>query len=525
MSSIAQTERSRSTLRTGRSLPLIPWLEGTGAGIVIMFRLIAVHLSPGHEDLFHRVLPMTAVYRGVLIDLLAVCVASVVFIRWCGRRDPQHRSVLWIALAGCVADRAAAWVQQAEMFRGSVRPGLVAVAAVMAGVALWALRRGWYSRAVRGFRAVLLLAGCCGLWIVPQLAWMSLHAQPADRGAFSKPLSGRPSRRVIWIVFDELSRDQTFEHRFPGLALPAFDAFAANSVSFAKVQPAGYYTELVIPSLLAGDTITAERTDLDGGLTVQTKGSRRWHAYAGATLLSDADRAGLPPGVSGWFLQYCRLYAAELEACYRTLSFPLPGGYSEDQSAWWNAVAPVRKPFLRLIGAPVAATTPAALHAADFENVLHHAEAMIADQRLGFLLLHLPVPHPTGLYNRRTGAMGDPGSYVDNLALADRTLGLLIHDIAHTPHAAETTIVVSSDHSWRLPMWRNEQGWTAEDELASRGEAMDLRPVLLVHFPDERGEAEVTDPFPLIRMHAMLRELIDARIGSPEDLRNWVGAK
>ena len=82
MSSIAQTERSRSTLRTGRSLPLIPWLEGTGAGIVIMFRLIAVHLSPGHEDLFHRVLPMTAVYRGLLIDLLAVCVASVVFIRW-----------------------------------------------------------------------------------------------------------------------------------------------------------------------------------------------------------------------------------------------------------------------------------------------------------------------------------------------------------------------------------------------------------------------------------------------------------
>jgi hypothetical protein len=74
-------------------------------------------------------------------------------------------------------------------------------------------------------------------------------------------------------------------------------------------------------------------------------------------------------------------------------------------------------------------------------------------------------------------------------------------------------------------MWRNEQGWTAEDELASRGEAMDPRPVLLVHFPDERGEAEVTDPFPLIRMHAMLRELIDARIGSPEDLRNWVGAK
>ncbi|HKO10979.1 MAG TPA: hypothetical protein VJV22_03360, partial [Acidobacteriaceae bacterium] len=450
---------------------------------------------------------------------------SVLFIRWCGRRDPQHRSVLWIALAGCIADRAAAWMQQAEIFHLRVRPGVVAGGVVVAGVTLWALRRAWYARVVRGLRAALLLGGCCGLWILPQLGWMSMRRQPVETGEFRKPLSGTPSRRVIWIVFDELSRDQAFEHRFPGLALPAFDVFAANSVSFANVQPAGYYTELVIPSLLAGDTITAERTDLDGALAVQTKANPRWHAYPGATLLSDAERAGLPPGVSGWFLQYCRLYAAELDACYRTLTFPLPGGYSEDQSAWWNAVAPVRKPLLRLMGAPVRTTTPAALHADDFDNVLHHAEAMIADQQLGFLLLHLPVPHPTGFYNRRTGAMAYPGSYIDNLALADRTLALLIDDIAHTPRAAETTIVVSSDHSWRLPMWRNEQGWTAEDELASRGEAMDPRPVLLVHFPEERGEAQVTDPFPLIRMHAMLRELIDARIAGPEGLRNWVDAK
>ena len=120
--------------------------------------------------------------------------------------------------------------------------------------------------------------------------------------------------------------------------------------------------------------------------------------------------------------------------------------------------------------------------------------------------------------------MGYPGSYIDNLALADRTLGLLVNGIAHTPRAAETTIVVSSDHSWRLPMWRNEQGWTAEDELASRGEAMDPRPVLLVHFPGERGAAQVTAPFPLIRMHAMLQELIDARIASPESLRTWTDA-
>ena len=56
----------------------------------------------------------------------------------------------------------------------------------------------------------------------------------------------------MWLLFDELSYDQTFEHRFPGLAMPAFDKFKSESVVFSDLKPAGYYTDRVIPALFLG---------------------------------------------------------------------------------------------------------------------------------------------------------------------------------------------------------------------------------------------------------------------------------
>ena len=49
--------------------------------------------------------------------------------------------------------------------------------------------------------------------------------------------TGRP--RVIWILFDELSYQQVYERRLPGLQLPAFDALAAQATVFTHAVPAG----------------------------------------------------------------------------------------------------------------------------------------------------------------------------------------------------------------------------------------------------------------------------------------------
>jgi hypothetical protein len=81
-----------------------------------------------------------------------------------------------------------------------------------------------------------------------------------------------------------------------------------------------------------------------------------------------------------------------------------------------------------------------------------------------------------------------------------------------TPLAAKTTIIVCSDHSWRVSMWRSTAVWTKEDEQASRGR-FDPRPVLMIHSPGQQSEQDVTAPFEELRIHEIIETLL--RGGQP----------
>lgn len=61
---------------------------------------------------------------------------------------------------------------------------------------------------------------------------------------------------------------------------------------------------------------------------------------------------------------------------------------------------------------------------AGYVFMMERTRAAVADAKLHFVFIHLPVPHPLGIYNRRTGALGpdSASNYIDNLALSDRML-------------------------------------------------------------------------------------------------------
>ncbi len=81
-----------------------------------------------------------------------------------------------------------------------------------------------------------------------------------------------------------------------------------------------------------------------------------------------------------------------------------------------------------------------------------------------------------------------------------------------TALAAKTTVIVCSDHSWRVPMWRSTPVWTKEDEAASQGR-FDPRPVLMIHLPGQQAEQDVTAPFNELRLHEIIETLL--RGGKP----------
>ena len=309
----------------------------------------------------------------------------------------------------------------------------------------------------------------------------------------------------MWLLFDELSYNQTFDHPFPGLAMPAFKNFKSQSVSFSDLQPAGYYTDRVIPAFFLGTPVDNIRSDLDGEPMVKLAGSEQWKAFdSHATLFADAQRFGWTTGIVGWYNPYCRIVAGTLNYCFWRMGDGQSDGALPDHSAFQNAVAPLVETVRGLEHKPDFAQEK---HAQDLASIMPKAEALLRDQNIDFVFIHLPVPHPPGIYDRKSGRQGAPGSYIDNLALADRVLGELMGVLNATSLAPKTTVIVCSDHSWRVPMWRSAAGWTKEDEAASH-DRFDPRPVLMIHLSGQQAERDVTTPFEEIRIHEIIEHLL-----------------
>jgi membrane-anchored protein YejM (alkaline phosphatase superfamily) len=146
-------------------------------------------------------------------------------------------------------------------------------------------------------------------------------------------------------------------------------------------------------------------------------------------------------------------------------------------------------------------------HAADLASLIPQAEALIRDQSVSFVFIHLPVPHPPGIYDRNPPHQRPTGTYIDNLALADRTLGELMKVLNGTPLASRTTVIVCSDHSWRVRLWHPTPQWSREEEAASHNR-FDPRPVLLIHFPGQSAEHDIAGPVDDIRIHDFIERML-----------------
>ncbi len=500
------------------------WLEGCGAAILFTLAYTWFHISPLHTDLYHRLSPMNSVYCGVAVDLAVMCLLFALIFWSLEKHDAQDKTLWWLLLGAVLAARTTSGLAVAGLIGYRVAtPVRGFVTACAAGLLLWVVKRGCYAAAVRSAQLVLLLLGFAIFWMLPELVYMAVKREPHDLAAYSRVSAqrARPERRIVWVLFDELSFEQAFEHRDPAIRLPNFDRFAGESVSFSNVQPAGYYTELIVPSLLWGNQIRQERSDFAGHAAVKTAGG--WQDYPDdRTLFADAERAGLAAGAVGWYIPYCRTYRRELDWCEESLGSPLPGNYSPDRSVAWNIFAPLSKPLARLTGNKIKQPTTAQEHAEQYRKLMEWSRSLIADEDPGFLFIHLPVPHPGGFYNRRTGAVGVNGSYLDNLVLADEALGQLLQWIDETPLVSKTTVIVSSDHSWRVGMWKMSPMWTDEDERASQGR-FDPRPVLMVRFPGSESGQKVTTPFQELRTHELIAGMIAGQMESNAELERWLG--
>jgi Sulfatase len=498
---------------------LQPIAVGLGITTICLLWDVNPLVDPSHNTIYHWCGPASTIFLPVICDFCG-CWLLLTLLLLSAQRYERLQLYLWTGIALLLP-----WIvlQNVVIIRGvgfSFWISLIQLASSL--IAFLLLLTRWrrslqasFERLQRLMVTLFSFVAVIGLLMLCQLFWFvrqarGLNSEVSTRHVRQAATSSSGRTRVVWILLDELSYQQVYERRFPGLKLPAFDQLAAQATVFTHVVPAGINTEEVLPSLMTGQPIDDIRSSASGQLFTHAPSESWKHFDQHQTVFQDAVNAGYNTGITGWYNPYCRILPEVLDSCFWVFSQPAKNHMNSRSSARENLIVSFRR-FSREADR---------LHVEDFRELSQAADAMLHDNSLNFILLHMPVPHPYGIYNRATGSFATKHtSYIDNLALADRYLAHVREVLERSGEWNASAIIVMGDHSWRTQrLWLKSAGWTPEDQLASHGGQFDDRPAYIVKLPHQLRSARIDSPFEAVKTRQLLDAIMKNEIASAESL-------
>jgi hypothetical protein len=502
-----------------------PAVTAFGATTIIVLTLLAPLVSPLHHELYHLYGPPTALIVPVLLNFAGVWIVLTLLLAggfrfrwlgvclWCilGVFLPWMLMQDWFSLIHGTMDRPANTVFLVLLFVA------IAILLAMRSRALTLLRHG------RQFATVMLgFAALNGALMLSQILWSGWQSRRLDtpRPLHQSAVASANHSRILWIVLDELSYRQIYEHRYPGLKLPAFDRLAAVSTVFTRTVPAGYFTDIVIPSLMTGQHLDNVGAPAAGfPLLVRNASTRAWQPFAPhQTVFQDALNLGYGTAVAGWWNPYCRILSEVLDQCFWTSHSELRGGMYSSQSVISNTESPVLN-VLRKMPWHSSPSDSTYFHQLDYWELVAAGDKLLEDRSATFLLLHMPIPHGPGIYNRQTASFATSNpSYLDNLALCDDYLGHVRKKLEENGTWDGTTLVLMGDHSWRIT---SRADLDPEERAATNGGQFDDRPAYIVKLAHQNTPARIDTLFAALRTRDLFDNLLTGRISTSRQLVRW----
>jgi hypothetical protein len=432
---------------------------------------------------FNRSAPGWAHLAAALLDVLGLAAALWVPVMLVVRSGKPIwiRSLKWCILAGFVVPLNTIRLESdvvrlsGEILHG--RFGRVALG--IGGIALGAfLLVRWEKLSARVTSVVLTVLLPVLPITVADSAWhLSRRTYSSPSGTLaSKPLlpalpqnPGAP--HVLWIVFDEWDQTLTFDNQTANLQLPELTQFRDESFYCGHAYPPAAHTVVSVPSLLSGKTFN-KSTPQGMSEMLETYDIRQpdEHLTAQSTIITEARSAGFNVGLVGWYLPYCRLFG-DLTSC--------PGAEANEHRPsllglmWEAARDQIRGlPLLGRLGITQRPPTPQESHLKRYRQQLAEVIPTVRDPRLNFVFLHIGVPHWPPIYDAAKASFSTSpgGTYLDGLALVDRTLGEIRQTLEQARTWESTTVLLTSDHPLRVDLWRSmhHRGLPANAQQSAR---------------------------------------------------------
>jgi Sulfatase len=512
-----------------------------GVATLCSLSTLGLIVAPNHDAIYHLDGPVSALIVPALFNLLLVTLLLTLFLSL-ANATPRGEAAAWIIFLGAmpwIALRNISTLYGVNLSRGlSFTVFAMCLASIVTFCLRWnPTRSPSYARARIIGTSVFSCVAIFGLILVLQTLWMGWQARHLNDISSVAPPPAQPLAAhrplVLWIVFDELSYDQVYGSRYPGLELPTLDSFAQQSTVFTRIVPAGTYTEAILPALISGVPDDRISSSSDGQhlylhMPANPDAAAHWQPFnPDQTVFAEARSLGYHPAIVGWYNPYCRLLSNQLSSCaWATHALGIYPGTTILDNLFYSTVRQLHKipHFLfphhfRSDDHIIAAQ----LHIDDYKQLYAAADKTLADLSQDFVFLHLPIPHPSGIYDRPRGVLTTgPSTYIDNLALVDKYLAHLRQTLQQQHEWDDATILIMGDHSWRTQLlWESSPDWSPEEQRASHGGKFDDRPFFALKLPQQQTPATISSTVHALDTKPLLDALLHHQIQTPQQLNAW----
>jgi len=417
---------------------------------------------------------------------------------------------------------------------GQFIPNLITIVFLTAGIFGIIKYRDILARITQVF---LLGLFCFVLLTFAESAWFVFtYRQPVVSANSSSQMKSRAkdgsSPRVVWLLFDELDQQVAFAQRPQSISLPEMDRFKQTSFVSNNAYPPAGATALSMPALINGrlvskiDPIGPEEMMLRYS---DSSKSVKWSEEP--NVFSDARKIGLNTGVVGWYHPYCRVIGDDLTTCFVAGDDTTQWKLSQVIVAQWER-ALYTIPFFQsfsystgLIDRLPRQEFFRQHQVETYSEVMQQARNVVANNDLGLVLIHLSVPHPPGIYDRAKNAMTSERhrNYLDNLMLADRTLGELRRSMEASNAWDNTTVIITADHWWRVETWRAGGAWTPEEESAVAG-GKDHRVPFMIKMAGQKEAYSYDQTFNTVLLRNLVGAILRHDVNDAPGIANWLDA-
>jgi hypothetical protein len=398
---------------------------------------------------------------------------------------------------------------------------------------------------VRLVTALLLIVSPFVLFTFGQATsqWMRFRSGNGfqENPAPQLPPKSEARRRVVWIIFDEMDYRLSFLDRPATVQLPALDRLRSEAFFAQNAYPPGGDTVLSLPSLITGRLVAWSHRTAPNELMLTFDNNQTVPWSAQPNVFSKARAMGFNTAIAGWYHPYCRIIGSSLTNCsWETFSAAfLPDeavtslvARSKEVGLWTSMLRiSETAAFSDLARASVPSkqgSTSRKHSLENYSNIHRDALSWVGDARLQLVLVHYPIPHPPGIYDRTRGdfSFESTSDYLDNLALADRTVAELRQQMEQVGLWESTTVLISSDHRLRADrVWRQSVMWqepfTKVDPLVFNSTA-DERVPFIVKLAGEKKALAYEPVFNTVLSHDLILKVLSGELSSAGDVADWL---